>query len=267
MQNDHELQIHYCSVTDNEVIRCHLFVYPSLNFNAVWSFRVSGSLLSSHLTATYLQSRHFANLFQAPYLPAYCLKFHDQVRKHRSCCWTSARLTGDPQLRRASFIPFQWSTLAFILLCEHSVYVVATVNALQPAATSRQQVKGATQQFSIFVFLGRSVSSWYFDCAWENSEFFVRFYPRILGGLQGECHCFPVPLQQLVSPISPGVFPRGVRELNIWQSARRGVTQLTCTWFKFHKNFIKLITERAIIHFGFWTTCFSFMLKQQPMLF
>lgn len=264
MQNDHG--IHYCSVTNIEVIRCHLFVYPSLNFNAVWSFRVSGSLLSSHLTATYLQSRHFANLFQAPYLPAYCLKFHDQVRKHRSCCCTSARLTGDPQLRRASFIPFQWSTLAFILLCEHSVYVVATVNL--PAGTNRQQVKGATQEFSIFlVFLGRSISSWYFLIA--HGKFFVRFYPRILGGLQGECHCFPVPLQQLVSPISPGVFPRGVRELNIWQSARRGVTQLTCsyTWFKLHKNFIKLITERAIIHFGFLTTWFSFKLKQQSMLF
>lgn len=61
----------------------------------------------------------------------------------------------------------------------------------------------------------------------------------------------------VVSPISPGVFPKGVRELNIWQRARRGVTQLTCAWFYFHMNFIKSITQWAHQNFFFEWLFFS----------
>lgn len=67
----------------------------------------------------------------------------------------------------------------------------------------------------------------------------------------------------VVSPISPGVFPKGVRELNIWQRPRRGVTQLTCAWFYFHMNFIKSITQWAHQNFFFFLSDYFFF----PFLF
>lgn len=191
-----------------------------------------GRILSSHtffflfFTTSYLLSRHFANhhLPSPRGLPT-CLPTLSFAIKSENDAF---RLSYEQQPPLRGFLRggfFHCHFRSAIRLSQH------LISFFFPQPLRQTDSAGNTGAASI-QFQGRTIYTPFAGQA-EAEGSLLWFYPPRLSDVCWGNVAAPQPRTSaaVLSPISPGVFPRGVGELNIWQQARRGVTPLTCAWF------------------------------------
>lgn len=154
--------------------------------------------------ASYLLSRHFANFFfpQTPYLATH-FKFHDQVGKRRIPPFLAAQPTASetPRLRLKLFF---FPPILF-LLCSAISQSFTALSSADFFFFFCKKIAGATPKRTIF---SPPIHGW-----WKLGVRLCTPGCRTSAG-RTPLLCSPTSAA-VVSPISPGVFPKGVRELNI----------------------------------------------------
>lgn len=198
---------------------------PSVKLPPAWLCSWSHSPHHTHFFffffSLFLQQRicfpgTLPTLPRAPYLPT-DFKFHDQVRKR--CILSQLRISS-PHTPRFPSEDDSFNSLFAMRFDFHNFFFLPGADKFCNKHGSNSNIIPMVDNFHGLV----QAEHFFFFC----SGFALRLSEVCWGNV--------APLQPrtsaaVLSPISPGVFPRGVGELNIWQRARRGVTPLTCAWF------------------------------------